>query len=283
MIQSIDWMSISIPYKQPYSTLEAWKGAVNDISLNLPLKLTKLMNYIMSFKDLKVTGGHAPFSKAIHSPSGGFTYMESDKLPYSLVEFTGVGCNKLVDRGIGQKMLQDWNEYLTRIDIAVDYFTDVTPQQFVEKRNNDRFKSFGLQSSESGVTCYVGSKTSDRYARVYRYNPPHPRSMLLRCEFVLRSKQAQQIAKMVLDDGIKSVSEKLGVSFGFTHDICTIDAEVSKIKFIPKETHEGKTERWLFTAVLPACKRLIATGKVNALREFLEDLTRAMDEFDKNE
>lgn len=106
---------------------------------------------------------------------------------------------------------------VTRLDIAVDMETDTDPRDFVEQRSNKRQKSVETAVSSTGTTCYIGSRKSDRYARVYRYNDPHPRADLLRCEMVFRGKHADIAARQWLAVGDEELAARAGNIYGWEH------------------------------------------------------------------
>lgn len=269
MIVEIDWLSVSIPLS---SILTSAKNDPNVKSV-YAARERKMLNLIMACEDLKEGGGRAPFKKTFHSKSGGFTYFESDNLPYCLIEFTGVGCEVLRSYGWMKNILQDWNDRITRLDIACDIATDIDPIKFTKGRSDENnFSSSSNVISESGITSYVGSKASNRYCRVYRYNSPHPRSDLLRVEFVLRNEYAKQCAKILVDTPIYEIIKGLYKTFGWEDFSDLIKGNGMALASTPKETHQGKTERWLLTQVLPALGRMAESGNVEFIVLFQKKL-----------
>jgi len=152
---------------------------------------------------------------------------------------------------------------ITRIDIAVDIETSTHPSEFVEIVSHDRMRASGRQSSETGETCYVGSKKSDRYARVYRYYEPHPRAHLLRIEHVFRRKYAKSVAQAILGTSLTAAAAAAGKAFGWAHNDWDVDAqEVADISITSPERNAGGTVTWLVRSVAPAIRRLIADGTI---------------------
>lgn len=123
--------------------------------------------------------------------------------------------------------------------------------------------------SESGETCYLGSQKSNRYARVYRYHPPHPRAAFLRCEMVCRDQDAKDTANAILHHGLRNTAAALGGVFGWTHSDWTLtpptDLELAAYR---ADRHGGKTEYWLHAQVIPALRKLKREGKIEQLESF---------------
>lgn len=255
MPAKIDWLSISLPYSSVLSPdFDSGKHVVRPgISNEIP----HIAHWINSFADLKLGKGRKIFSRSAHSSIGGFTVYWNPTRPFSLVEFTGTGCKMLRQGEVLGRFINLYKDWLTRVDIAVDIETDTKPKEFAEKRNVQRFKSHCDISSETGDTYYVGSQKSDRYCRVYRYNAPHPRSNLLRIEFVLRDHDAKRLGEALQKSRLSSLVSALGNTFGFTHEAWNEKRSDAPLTAYPRETGQGKTERWLMTQVLPAIKKLL--------------------------
>lgn len=273
----IDWISISLPYKMIISQFK--KAETPDQLPPLDEDGSYLYAYIMSFSDLTFCGGRAPFKYGYRSPSGGFMFFETDNKDYSLIEFSGKGCEILRKRRVLEIIMPAWSDNITRLDIAGDITEDVDPITFANERDSKRFKSYGIQKSESGTTVYVGSKTSDRYARVYRYNEPHARAGITRVEMVLRDQEAKQATRVIHHEGLRSTAYSIGKIFGWSHPSWLAPSDAEKLASIPRETHRGKTERWLNKQVLPACKKLIEEGNVESLTRFINDVTILLNDY----
>lgn len=270
MATLIDWLSISLPLngfsiKIGGEGRVSLEGSVHDV-------YPHITEWINGANDLSFGNGRRPFTKSIHSQISGFTCYWSETLPYFLVEFTGTGCAELRKYKVLGKILRLYRDHITRMDIATDIECDVQPIAFAEMRDTKRFKSFSIAKSESGETYYVGSKTSDRYVRVYRYFAPHPRSHLLRVEVVLRDDNARAVAHQLGKVKLSQVAQELGKTFGWQHPIWKSDANVEPSKAAPRDTKQGKTERWLIKAVLPAIKRMLDNGSRSHVLYFLEQV-----------
>lgn len=212
----------------------------------------------------------APYTYAWEWKATNVVIFASPTLSHFTVEISGQGCEHLIRVGAMQKVIAAVADRVTRIDIASDIETDVKPLDFVEKVKHKRMRASGYQKSESGETCYVGSQKSDRYARVYRYNDPHPRKHLLRVEHVFRREAAKLVCGAVRNKGIDSVTEAAGAIFGWCHSTWELGDNIGiDISPVKAERNGGKTVNWLLTAVAPAFKRLVADGTIQNPQEFL--------------
>lgn len=268
MLGHIDWLSISIPLTQMYTSII--KDETGTVKRMYEARDRKMFNLMDSFGDMVESGGRAPFNRSYHSSKGGFTYYETDKKPYCLVEFTGKGCTNLYRVGWMDSILKDWHDRVTRLDIAVDMVTDIRPTLFAKgKGEHGKFKSESVVVSESGETVYIGSKSSNRYLRVYRYNEPHPRSNILRSEFVLRDDYGKQAAQQIsMGVSLNEIIKGLYHSFGWTDLSDIITGKRVLLTSTPKEVHQGKRERWLLTQVLPALREMGEGGNVEFFKYF---------------
>ena len=133
-------------------------------------------------------------------------------------------------------------------------------------------RASGYQNSESGETCYVGSQKSDRYARVYRYNPPHPRADLLRIEHVFRRDYAKKVAAEVINSSVEAIAASAGLAFGWAHETWDVSQDQSvDISIIHEKRATGKTVFWLIDSCASAFKRLCADGTIKDPEAFLRE------------
>jgi DNA relaxase NicK len=195
-----------------------------------------------------------------------------------LVEITGRGCAAINPLTYLANLLQLQHDRLrllriTRLDIAEDYQTDLSPFDAVTQWGiNDRIKTRNVHNSQSGQTFYVGSRRSDRFVRVYRYNEPHPRADSLRVEFQFNKTVAGKIVDKLVsreaytDDIFRGAAQATFKNYPSRADLPA--ASVTR-------THErGKAGSvvWVHRQVIPALKNLIASGEIT-LNEILGALT----------
>jgi hypothetical protein len=231
-------------------------------------RVKRIVNYINSSTKTVKWGGKGVFDKHIQAPIEGFSYMDGTKSTVSLVQISGVGCEKLRQESQLDRLVHDWHDRLTRLDVAVDIETTVHPEPFARSRTNNRFKSDAHIHSIHGETWYVGGKESDRHARVYRYADGHPRHGLLRVEYELHDGEAKRCAKDIIERGILSVAIDLGATFGWSHSDYMPPTKGEKLPALSRPNNFGKTEFWIHRAVKPALSKLARSGKLSFLRDF---------------
>ncbi len=214
----------------------------------------------------------APYTDAWVQSEGGITLFASPNLTHATIEISGQGCERLLENGELDNVMRLCVLRVTRIDIACDIETLTRPLEFVEKTNHERMRTSGHILSDTGETCYVGSQKSERYARVYRYNSPHPRSALLRVEHVFRKDYAKKVAEECASSGIEAVAKAAGDAFGWAHrDWRPSLVDSPDISVTRERGNSGNTVFWLVNSVAPAFKRLCATGGITDAQAFLEE------------
>ena len=256
MLSQVDWISFSVaivPASTPlfWTTLTLVRTALIELNPALPDWL--------GF-DLEIVDGtgRPPYKVKWTIADAGVSIFTNDILPHALIEVSGRGCAKLRVRGVETEVLRAVTPRLTRLDIASDILTETRPAAFAEHRQPGRFSAHSHLVSDSGETYYIGSRSSDRYCRVYRYNPPHERHQMLRIEYVLKAEQARYTALSVISDGPQAVSKTLGEVFGWQHACYEPDiGPAAEIVVWRPERHEGKTLYWLNNTIAPLIARLV--------------------------
>lgn len=234
---------------------------------------------IASQTDWHEAGKFGCFDKGIRFPEIGLTYYEGEKSNVSLIQLSGSGCEHFREKDLLSTIIGDWRDRCTRIDIALDYETDVEPQDFIQRASNNRFKISQHIERESGATWYRGSRESSRFARVYRYRSPHPRSGFLRCEYQLRDKEAKSTAESVYATGVDATGRRLHATFGWTHSIALDIPETPKLRSVPRPETKGNTVFWLYKQVLPALRKSAEKGDLETLIAFESSLRAIIDEY----
>lgn len=136
-----------------------------------------------------------------------------------LVEHTGKGCDHLQERGLLLKLISDQRDNLTRLDIATDILCDVRPPDFVAERDASKTSASGYVKSETGETCYIGSRKSDRTCKVYRYDGKHPRAAFLRIEYTYKRENARIVAKRLETASVDEIALSSGQRYKWTHEV----------------------------------------------------------------
>lgn len=184
-----------------------------------------------------------------------------------LVEVSGQGCATLRQMSLLEAMLHLAETVCTRVDIAIDIL-GLTPDEIVSKGYSARFRSHTRIASDKGITHYIGSVKSERYARVYRYAPPNPRAHLCRIELVHRKGYAKLAVKAINRDGIVKTALSALASYKFQHEgVPTSEQPLATVAILKSSQ---KTVTWLIAQCAPAFKRLVSEGVIEDPGAFLQ-------------
>jgi len=265
----LDWISFTLPIVNDAST---------EASLNQSIETAfmgglgdEVGTHLSQFKWGALEHGRAPYSNAWSIENNGITVFHSPTRTEILIEISGKGCDYIRSVGLENRLLERVQTRLSRMDIAVDIKCDTKPSAFVEARKSRKATSIAEISSVTGETVYVGSRTSEHYARIYRYAHPHPRSSLLRVEHVFRRKYARVIASEILVQGILAVVGAIGKRAGWTHPVWGVSADDSDtFKFPRPEREAGGTIFWLIKSAAPAFRRMVREGVIEDPEAFVQ-------------
>lgn len=264
----IDWLSWTLP-------VTAEPVDIHDLKTEARIQLKGISNghydYCFDGQAFDQAPGRAPYRYSLQRGDGGFRVFGVSHTHTVLYELSGRGCEGLVTREDQQTFAHILMERFTRIDYAVDIRCETDPMEFCDNSEPGHFRSRSDIRSDTGTTCYVGSPKSGRFARIYRYNPPHPRADLLRCEFVFRGKLARAFARdlcSTLDQ--QELVARLGNTYGFLHPVWQPGVETDEKVLAPHSSKkEQDTVRWLYKQVVPAMRRMLKSGALN-MTDFLE-------------
>lgn len=262
----IDWVSFSLPFLHegviPQRVmLRTFMQALEDYF--------PLTHSLIGELKYEPKHGRAPYANSWHSKAG-ITLFTHPTLPHALVEISATGA-EFVGEGDLLTLIDEVQDRITRIDFAYDMRTDVLPSEFAALRDSGRFKSHSEFISQTGKTFYIGSRESDRYCRVYRYNEPHPRHEYLRAEFVLKAEQAKTVVDTLRERSVTEVVSMLGQVFGFTHEAWNVENTGEKLPAWRGSRSDHKTVFWLNAQVAPVLLRLNDEGVLD-IEEWVREL-----------
>lgn len=270
MFYLIDWLSFSIEAK----TREV-RSSGEQLKL-IHQELWKLLGDellgVLGWNTAEYGKGRPPHAYSLRVKRTGFTVFVAPQHDRIMCELSGTTCRILDDNGLMNSILERTHGFMSRLDLAVDILSGINPKDFVEEGYNGRFTSAGSYNSPSGKTEYVGSRKSDRYARVYRYNKPHDREKFLRVEMVMKRKYAKLYAQRLIQDGLKSAIFNAGEEFGWQSILWDVpNAQASELQLGRRARSNDKTLRWLEEAVVPAFLRLVRSGGLEDWEDWLAD------------
>jgi len=258
----IDWLSFTLPCSSMIENVSDLyhiaKGLLKGIS-------SEHTRYIFSGEGFDNSVGRAPYRLALEREDGGCKIFGAGALESVLFELSGRGCEGL--RGLESTcaFISPLLERITRLDVASDIRCTVSPSNFTNQRAHHAFRSVSFIRSDTGETVYVGSPKSDRFCRVYRYNDPHPRSELLRVEFVFRHGLAKAASALLCEaESWEKFSRMSGNTYGFTHPVWKPEFETTERLRAPiVKREDADTVSWLYKRVAPSIRRLIESGALD--------------------
>lgn len=225
-----------------------------------------------------LTHGRAPYRWGYKSDLSKATIWHGGQAEHLTIEFPGASCDWIRMLNIEPQMLACGTGNASRVDIAIDIECDLTPIQLTDSMDNGRIKTRSVMESGSGTTVYLGSMKSEHYARVYRYNDPHPRAGLLRVEFVARRNRAKTVCEAILEHGIYSLLKQLWDEVGLPN-VLEFDLDNAKVSLNEdRPERDGKnTVSWLIKQAAPAFKRLVREGHISNSEQFLREYFLGME------
>lgn len=266
----VDWMSFTVTAPDLTSLpRELWLGKCLYAARLLTDGVAPIPRVTSLFEQYS---GRAPYLIRWTCAKYGTTILAHPSLGHILVELSGRGCQALRDDERFMPALTAIVSHLTRIDVAIDMDCDTDPRAFVKRHDETRFTNNALFQSRTGITCYVGSPKSDRYARVYRYKEPLPRAKTLRAEHVFRGDWARRIGALIVAKGLAEAAQYCGQVWGWTHPSWDVP-EPDELIAVSRElaTRHPNQLLWLIEQVFPAMRRMVKEG-------IIEDLDALLDE-----
>jgi len=265
MTVHIDWLSIVGHRRvvdQDWTLGAAYSDAVET-----------LVDSMSTFKEVfgdplryQIVKPRAPYSYARRSDDCTRTLYVHPLAAHFTFEVSGSFCSANAEHM--PTILRAFAGQFSRLDVAVDMECAVTPLEFEAAIVGGASQTRSQFVSNTGQTVYRGSRTSERFARIYRYNPPHPRSHLLRAEFQLKKGYANELAKQASEGAsLDSLAAGLGEIFGFRHSVWALAAKPVSLG-MHNHAHSGSTVYWLTATVAPLLRRLQAEGKLDTARWF---------------
>lgn len=264
---NIDWLSFT--GKRTVGDGDTEQKALADVFTYLDEIDPVILDVMNVTDDWKWDNGRKPYRASFRRPDFGMSIYVHPNLPHFLIEITGKGCASLGEDYRAPRFLEKISERLTRLDLACDMLTDTRPLDFVAQRVEGRFKAHSEVVSETGETCYIGSRSSNRYARVYRYNEPHERAHLLRVEYVVKAEDAKLTAQAIIKHDPYIIAKSLGEQYGWKHPVWSVDAPTEdELRAYRPERRQGKTLFWLNDTVAKLIVKLHREGTIDASEWF---------------
>lgn len=255
----VDWLTFTIPYLGDSDLSSIQTNDILDY-------IAKELPQIPAIGEFYPCAGAGIYKRGIRNSSGmQVSFCGTTRLHISL---SGQMCQLIRDCGQFDLLLPKIALSVSRCDLALDLLCDTTPLDAISAiPDNGRQQSRTSITSQTGNTEYIGSPKSDRFMRVYRYNPPHPRSDYLRYEFVNRRDTAQTVVLSILENGYKQTIQMLLNSYNIPIKVSDTSENMTLAN---SGGRSQKTLFWLCHQVAPAIKRLVKDGTINDLDMFVD-------------
>jgi len=220
------------------------------------------------------TGGRSGYSHSAQHRMGARLFWGSPNAR-PLLEIGGAACDALDAARLLLPFLARHTESVTRLDVAADLTCELSPSEFLSYGRSSRHAASGRASSATGETEYIGSPTSDRRCRVYRYAPPHPRADALRVEVVLRRELAKQAARDLPTRPLAEIYASAAQAFEFRCPQWRFPVTSKEPRAtIANEPTAASRLRWLEKQIRPAVLAAHQSGLID-LRSWLAELSDA--------
>jgi len=262
MYYSIDYYSFTIPVRAPFGDVgnETQKFVINSFVTLLDAE----HRHKFDFGSWGIEQAKGFYSARLRHEVSGVALSFGTINAHVFVELSGRSCVNFdaIDQLL--PLVSATHERCSRIDFAVDIETTTDPEEFSASRKGTAFKSNGTIVSPSGKTCYLGSRKSERMARIYRYNKPHPRAHLLRVEAEYKADAAKVAAKHLSETSVREACLDAHAPFGWTHTIWGDETgEGTKVPYKAYSPSNASTVRWLYGDVIAALRKAVETGLVD--------------------
>ncbi len=270
----VDWaaFTLPIPYTERQPLPNEFQKRIETVMKNMGELMPLITAHCADY--LTLVTPQRPYRRAYCCPNVGFRINADHKRKEVLIVFNGQACEMV--RGIGRaaiiELLVRVEATGSRLDFATDISTLVSPADVQERGWSKRILSKSYIESAQGKTLYIGSRKSDAFCRVYKYNSPHPRSDKLRIEFELKKLRARAVAGIAIVDGVETAARSVAARYEFGHATVQ-DAFRGHIRQIKTEAHMrsmASTEMWLLTQAAPAFLRLVREGVISNPRAWVE-------------
>jgi len=277
MYYSVDYYSFTIPIERKLGEGMFESDRIYVVHTLLE-RLPFLNSALGTYDDWTTEGAKGFYTYRLRHSASDVALSYGSVNSHILVECAGKACNNLDSIDALGALIAATTDRTTRIDFAVDIETDIDPKVFIDARSSVAFKSTGSKRSPTGRTEYLGGRSSERMARVYRYEPPHPRSKLLRVEAEYKGAAAKAAARHLHQVGVEKACLDAHSAFQWTHPTWTPEAASDgKIPYSSYNPQNANTVHWLYGTCLTALSKAVKVGLIDLdewlkiLRESLKD------------
>jgi hypothetical protein len=273
MIYSIDYYSFTLPFKfPPVISIEELKHLVIS-TIGKEIKIPPFDN--SKIEDWSTELGSRHYHTRLRHLQTDVCISYGNVNEHLFFELAGKACNSLDSINALDDLISVTFRRTSRIDFAIDIKSEIDPRAYTLNRKSKSFKSSGENRTPSGRTSYIGSRQGERMARVYRYEPPHPRAEYLRVEAEYKGDAAKAAAEYYVAHGIQEACLAAHAPFQWTDPAWSPEAEPQgKIKYKSYRPDNASTVHWLYGDVITALSKAIKNDLVD-LDDWLSKLREA--------
>jgi hypothetical protein len=243
---SLDWLSVT------------FKGAVNHDGF--------LASYATSEKSASVTPQHG-YNWGYRSENGAMVFGHSTRDEMGVhVSFSGSTLRNIEQRGITtHRLLSEaiaLHGKVTRLDLAKDgHDTGIDLKRIAEAGVNNRYSGNARKcnlrrENNGGLTLYIGSRQSERFARIYdKAIEQGVQGDWLRYEFELSGDVAKQIARVLVSGEVSWDEVFNTMAKGFfqtTEGGYGLFLQGGSLPGLPKIEKTSDREAWIYSQVIKA-------------------------------
>ena len=265
----VERVSFTCPVRWSY-----WTMFHLDLSVALSRELPgveDIINFLRFERRVEVPARRPYICTLTHWESGARMYYHP-KMSHVLFDLPGKACQWVREKTSMTTLLDVVKHRLTRLDVALDIETDLTPSDLACVAEATTTRGKIEITSDAGDTFYIGSPKSG-HVKIYKHNDPQSKSEVLRVQFVARRGVAKTLAKNICNNGLQAVGQSLmskyslASVFEFEEEDPSTPEEDPSIQAESRE--HAKTLLWLNKQVAPTLVRLARAGALNP-RDWLD-------------
>lgn len=273
---SIDFLSCTMPYIAASDDASNWQAQAI-IAASHP-DVPAWVHRALTSRHFLAAKGRKGHAGSIYEPETGAAMFLGGSNSVSVFEAGGRACKVASELSGYRNMASESAKTCTRIDVAIDF--DLPPADIASYVTgwSKRIKAHSWVNSPSGQTLYLGSPTSERFARIYRYAEPHPRARFLRVEIVSRRKHAKAVCEAVHAQGLGAAAAALLAGLGLQgSDFHAF--ENTSVPVTPVENNRSAAKRvlWMLKQVTPALVDMHKRGEMDARQWFQDHVEGAIE------
>jgi len=217
-------------------------------------------------------GGGSGYQHRLFFRFGGWTIFYGATHGHILIQLPGEACHLLRDEsgrdGVKVGLSPIFSSPLikcTRIDIACNWRCDLSPDEVASYFRKKDVRDYPRFPSQTGVTQYIGSPTSEKSVKVYRYEKPHPRHEWLRVEFRFNAPMSQQVQTELAAGNMLPVYVGALIDWGFdaANMLNPIAHGVEQVSLAYKKRQDAGSLAWVYGTALTGVRDAILRGEMD--------------------